>query len=185
MTKTKCLCTTNMTPRHPLILTLKLDKASQSLLTDLRTKYFPKNRNYLAAHVTLFHAIPSHHYPELDAHLQSRADQTGEFEVFIGEPKKMSNKGVMVTVRDRPHGKIEKIHDDIQQFLQSRVKEEKDKLTDQDSRRMGKAHVTVMNKAEEDEVDECFKQVEKKFEGMKQPGDRFGQQKGTMLGLEM
>ena len=90
-----------------------------------------------------------------------------------------------MTVRDRPHGKIEKIHDDIQNFLQSRVKEEKDKLTDQDSRRMGKAHVTVMNKAEEDEVEECLKAVEREFEGMKQPGERFGQQKGTTLGLEM
>lgn len=174
-----------MTPRHPLILTLKLDKASQSLLTDLRTKYFPKNRNYLAAHVTLFHAIPAHRFAELDVHLASRAEQTNGFEVFIGEPKKMGNKGVLVTVRDRPHGKIEKIHDDIQNFLQTRVKEEKDKLTDQDSRRMGKAHVTVMNKAEEDEVEECLKAVEKEFEGMKQAGERFGQQKGTTLGLEM
>jgi hypothetical protein len=101
----------------------------------------------------------------------------------VGEPKKMSNKGVMITVRDRPHGTIEGIHDEIQSFLKTNV--EKDKLTDQDSRRMGKAHVTIMNKAEEDEVERCLQEVEKDFEALKQPGDRFGQQKGVALGLEM
>jgi 2'-5' RNA ligase len=174
-----------MTSRHPLILTLKLDKSTQSLLTNLRNKHFPNNRNYLAAHVTLFHAIPAHRYPELDEHLQFRADQTKGFEVFVGEPKKMGARGVMVTVRDRPHGKIARIHDDVQQFLQSKVREEKDRLTEQDSGMMSKAHVTVMNKAEEDEVEECLKAVEREFEGMKQPGERFGQQKGTILGLEL
>jgi hypothetical protein len=98
----------------------------------------------------------------------------------------MSNKGVLVTVRDRPHGTIEGIHDDIQHFLKSRVKEDKDKLTDQDSRRMGKAHVTVMNKAEdESQVDAVLKEVEGVFEGMKKEGDRAGQQKGKALGLEL
>jgi hypothetical protein len=98
----------------------------------------------------------------------------------------MGNKGVMVTVRDRPHGTIEGIHDDIQQFLKKGAKEEKDRLTDQDSRRMGKAHVTVMNKAEEEsQVDECLKQVEGVFEAMKREGDRAGQQKGRALGLEL
>ena len=97
----------------------------------------------------------------------------------------MGAKGVKVTVRDRPHGKIERIHDDVQHFLQSKVKEEKDRLTEQDSGRMSKAHVTVMNKAEEDVVEECLKAVEREFEGMKQPGDQFGQQEGTTLGLEL
>jgi len=174
-----------MTPRHPLILTLKLDKATQTFLTDLRTKHFPKNRNYLAAHVTLFHAIPAHRYAALDAHLHALVQKTNSWDVFVGEPKKMSNKGVMVTVRDRPHGTIESIHDDIQHFLKTSAKKDEDKLTDQDSRRMGKAHATIMNKAEEDEVERCLQEVEKEFEGLKQPGDRFGQQKGVTLGLEM
>ena len=174
-----------MTPRHPLILTLKLDKATQTFLTDLRTKHFPKNRNYLAAHVTLFHAIPAHRYADLDAHLHALAQKTNSWDVFVGEPKKMSNKGVMVTVRDRPHGTIESIHDDIQHFLKTSAKKDEDRLTDQDSRRMGKAHVTIMNKAEEDEVERCLQEVEKDFAGLKQPGDRFGQQTGVTLGLEM
>lgn len=42
----------------PLILTLVLDAGSQSRFDDLRTAHFPPARNHLAAHVTLFHALP-------------------------------------------------------------------------------------------------------------------------------
>lgn len=173
-------------PRHPLILCLKLDKATQTFLTDLRTKHFPSNRNYLAAHVTLFHAIPAHRYSELDSHLHLLSASEKGWEVFVGEPKKMGTKGVMVTVRDRPHGSIERIHTDLQRWLQRGVREEKDRLTDQDARRPGKAHVTILNKAEdEQQVERCLQEVAETFEGLKQPGDKYGQQKGRAIGLEM
>lgn len=40
------------------ILTLRLDERSHAELTELRTRHFPPERNYLSAHVTLFHALP-------------------------------------------------------------------------------------------------------------------------------
>jgi 2'-5' RNA ligase len=43
---------------HPLIVTLLLDPVSQARFDDLRAAHFPPARNYLAAHVTLFHALP-------------------------------------------------------------------------------------------------------------------------------
>jgi 2'-5' RNA ligase len=42
----------------PLILTVALDEASQSSFDELRRAHFPPARNHLAAHVTLFHALP-------------------------------------------------------------------------------------------------------------------------------
>ena len=42
----------------PLILTAKLPPDLHRRFTDLRTRHFPPERNYLEAHVTLFHAIP-------------------------------------------------------------------------------------------------------------------------------
>ncbi len=42
----------------PLILTLKLDQAAFDVLDDLRAQHFPPERNFLPAHVTLFHALP-------------------------------------------------------------------------------------------------------------------------------
>ena len=42
---------------EPLILTLELDSDSFEWLNDLRKSYFPKQRNLLSAHLTLFHKL--------------------------------------------------------------------------------------------------------------------------------
>ena len=43
----------------PLILTLALDADTQGRLDRLRAAHFPPARNYLAAHLTLFHHLPA------------------------------------------------------------------------------------------------------------------------------
>ncbi|MDX1765262.1 MAG: 2'-5' RNA ligase family protein, partial [bacterium] len=42
----------------PLVLTLKLDRGAYGHFEKLRQRYFPKDRNLVPAHVTLFHALP-------------------------------------------------------------------------------------------------------------------------------
>jgi hypothetical protein len=42
----------------PLILTLAMDEASFGFLDRQRRQYFPPDRNFIPAHVTLFHALP-------------------------------------------------------------------------------------------------------------------------------
>ena len=43
----------------PLILALTLDTNSQQYFNALRRKHFPPERNYLDAHLTLFHHLPA------------------------------------------------------------------------------------------------------------------------------
>ncbi len=43
----------------PLIVTITLEQATQSYFNVLRQKYFPAHCNYLDAHVSLFHRLPS------------------------------------------------------------------------------------------------------------------------------
>ncbi len=43
----------------PFILTAQLPRDMHSWATGLRTAHFPPERNYLQAHVTLFHALPA------------------------------------------------------------------------------------------------------------------------------
>lgn len=49
-------------PHHdgmqPLVVTLVLDEQAQQRFDALRAAHFPPERNHLAAHVTLFHALP-------------------------------------------------------------------------------------------------------------------------------
>jgi hypothetical protein len=173
-------------PAGPLILTLTLDKASHQFLTGLRSKYFPPHRNFLSAHVTLFHAISPQRIQELDGYLNDICKEQKGWEVFIGEPKKMGKGGVMVSVRERPSGTIEAIREELVSNLKRNTQRDQEKLTDQDQRRMGKPHVTVLNKAEsEEQVTKCLQEVEEEFEKLKQPGQKVGQQKGNAVGFEL
>lgn len=47
-----------MAGREPLILAATLPPDLQAWATALRDRHFPPERNHLAAHVTLFHALP-------------------------------------------------------------------------------------------------------------------------------
>ena len=57
----------------PLIVTLLLDDAAQQRFDRLRAAHFPAERNHLAAHVTLFHALPGEHLAEVREKLASAA----------------------------------------------------------------------------------------------------------------
>ncbi|QIX60372.1 2'-5' RNA ligase family protein [Hymenobacter sp. BT18] len=63
-------------PPVPLILTLTLDAAAQAFFDRLRQQHFPPERNYLAAHLTLFHHLSSPELPNLLEQLREEAHQT-------------------------------------------------------------------------------------------------------------
>ena len=54
---------------RPLILTLKIDDVSQERFDRLREENFPENRNFIPAHLTLFHKLPGDQEPEIAATL--------------------------------------------------------------------------------------------------------------------
>jgi hypothetical protein len=49
----------------PLVVTAVLAGPAQARLDDLRRRHFPPERNHLAAHVTLFHALPGEQEAEV------------------------------------------------------------------------------------------------------------------------
>lgn len=60
---------------RPLIVTAELPAELQAQANALRQAYFPPERNYLDAHVTLFHAIPAHCEDELRQVLKTIAGE--------------------------------------------------------------------------------------------------------------
>ena len=54
----------------PLILTLQMDERSQKRFDGLRELHFPPERNYLKAHLTLFHKLPGEREAEISADLR-------------------------------------------------------------------------------------------------------------------
>lgn len=63
----------------PLILTLKLDSASFWYFDDLRQKYFPPERNFLAAHLTMFHHLPGDESEKIKADARRICFECSEF----------------------------------------------------------------------------------------------------------
>ncbi len=72
---------------QPFILTLNLEDALAKTLDAPRKEHFPKERNYLSAHVTLFHALPSEQEPALRRDLADLCAETPPFEVVLPELK--------------------------------------------------------------------------------------------------
>ncbi|WP_029431636.1 2'-5' RNA ligase family protein [Blastococcus sp. URHD0036] len=58
---------------EPLVVTLLLGAEAQQRFDRLRATHFPPERNHLAAHVTLFHALPGAERARVDADLAAAA----------------------------------------------------------------------------------------------------------------
>ena len=55
---------------QPLILTVQMDESSQERFDRLRELHFPSERNYLSAHLTLFHKLPGEREAEISTELR-------------------------------------------------------------------------------------------------------------------
>lgn len=122
-----------MDDARPLILTLRLDAASRERFDALRRAHFPPGRNHLAAHVTLFHALPAAHADAVRADVADAA-RRGPFTVEVAGLRSLG-RGVAYTLRG---SELDALH----AALADRWRPW---LTPQDAQRFA-AHVTVQNK---------------------------------------
>lgn len=54
---------------RPLILTAEMEDGAQAHFDGLRERHFPPARNWLSAHITLFHALPGVEQEAVERHL--------------------------------------------------------------------------------------------------------------------
>jgi len=64
-----------MTSDAPLILTLALDEGAFAFFDEQRRRYFPPERNFIPAHLTLFHKLPAERAAAIVAALEGAAAQ--------------------------------------------------------------------------------------------------------------
>lgn len=67
----------------PLILTLQMDATSAATFTQLRRLHFPPARNWLDAHITLFHVLPSQASDEISRDVAEVAAETRAFSMRV------------------------------------------------------------------------------------------------------
>lgn len=68
---------------QPLILTLDMDDFSQERFDRLRGEHFPKEGNFIPAHLTLFHRLPGDRKEEISAALQDLCRQQEPFSLTV------------------------------------------------------------------------------------------------------
>jgi 2'-5' RNA ligase len=118
---------------RPLVLTLRLDEATQDRFDRERADHFPPGRTAVGAHVTLFHALPGASRSDVEDALAGQQRRPA-FPVEVAEPYSLG-RGVAYGLRSP---ELDALH----RALQDRWRQH---LTPQDRQRF-RAHVTVQNK---------------------------------------
>lgn len=120
----------------PLILSLSLAPDDQARLNRLRDAHFPPQRNFLAAHVTLFHHLPGADLDAIIADAAAACAKTPIFQVRVARLQSLG-RGVALTLEADP----------LLRLRASLARTWTNSLTAQD-RQGYRPHVTVQNKVD-------------------------------------
>ena len=128
----------------PLILTLKLDDNSFQFFDRMRQKYFPPERNFLSAHLTLFHQLPG---SELEIIENDLREICGSFEEFFLKFTgwRFLGKGTAMKIESN----------DLLRLRTQFAEKWKEWLTAQDAQKF-QPHITIQNKIAPEEAKELF-----------------------------
>jgi hypothetical protein len=120
----------------PIIVTAQMGKSDQAAFNALRQKYFPPERNFLDAHITLFHHLPPTQLPEIKARLAAMARLCPAPPAMLSDVM-MLGRGVAYRI-DSPE--LMAMRDELAEGFTGL-------LTPQDQARP-RLHITVQNKVE-------------------------------------
>lgn len=130
------------------ILTAALDAQSQAWLDDLRERHFPTDRNFLKAHLTLFHRLS----PAQKSQLETMSLPEAQVPVRFGSLR-LLGYGVAVDVDSPP----------LLQFRNELARDMTGEITKQDQQKF-RPHVTVQNKVKPEVARELYRALVADFE---------------------
>ena len=120
----------------PLILTLELDERSFAFFGAQRRRYFPPERNFIPAHLTLFHALPGEHLPSIEHDIATWASRQQPFTLDVTGLRSLG-RGVAYTLEST----------ELTEMRRNLALQWNDWLKPQD-RQNYRPHVTVQNKVD-------------------------------------
>lgn len=136
----------------PIIITAAMGKGDQAWADALRQAHFPPERNFLKAHITLFHHLPPGALPEIKTRLAAMARENGPPPAMLSEVMLMG-RGVAFRV-DCPA--LLAMRDELAEGFAGL-------LTPQDQIRP-RLHITVQNKVEPREAKTLYAELSASFQ---------------------
>ena len=131
----------------PLILTVKLDADSFDFFNDLRKRYFPPERNFLAAHITLFHHLPGEEIAAVSDDLTLICAEYEAFELRF-PTLRFLGKGTAAEIES---AKLIRLRSTLAAGWEKH-------LTNQDRQKF-KPHITIQNKVAPDEARKLYEEL--------------------------
>ena len=137
------------TGHPPLIITLNINEKAQAFFGEQRRLYFPKHINYLDAHLTFFHNLPSD-----DAMIKDSLIQ------FSGRP---SFEMQVTGVRHLGNGVAYALHSPELQDMHLKMQTEfRNLISGKDKQKLW-PHITVQNKVTANKADILYRSLNRTF----------------------
>ena len=136
----------------PLIVTAALDEGAFAWFDDLRQAHFPRYRNQVPAHVTLFHALPGQHEREIVGTLRAACQIRRPLAIDVRGPWSLG-RGVAYRLASPD---LEALRSELADAFGPW-------LTRQDQAPY-RPHITVQNKVEPDDARTLLEQLQQTFE---------------------
>ena len=134
---------------EPLILTILLEEKAHEYFTGLREQHFPKYCNFLEAHLTLFHRLPSN--KKKISEVLKEITKKPEMLLDVSAVKSIGN-GVAFEIKSAA---LMQLHQYLQQQFSPR-------LTTQDRKKLW-PHITIQNKVTAYKASQTLAQVQADF----------------------
>lgn len=144
---------------NPLILTLELDPEAFDFFSELRDKHFPPERNFLKAHLTLFHQLPK--APFIANTLAALAQQQAPLSLRVADLM-FFGRGVAYKLES----------DELQQLHRYLQKQYHRFLIAQDRQKL-RPHITIQNKVTPQEARELESSLRQSFTPFEIQGSGF------------
>ena len=148
-----------MSSTPSFILTLKLEQPVFESLDELRMRYFPPERNFLPAHVTLFHALPGDQEAAVRQTLHTFCSETQTLRLSFPRLRFLG-RGVAVEV-----GSPELIK------LRGRLAAVWGRWLGAQDRQVFRPHVTIQNKVAADEARRLYERLNGAWEPLSGRGE--------------
>jgi len=137
----------------PLILTLGINEAAQHYFDNLRARYFPPKKNFLKAHLTLFHSLPDE--PGIYDYLSKTAEKQP---VFSLQAERIVSIGRGTAIKIESH-ELMSLHRALQDYWFGF-------LSAQDKQKLW-AHITIQNKVSPEKAGELQALLNTGFESFR------------------